>query len=100
MYVDDNTTEALTNLSILAQRLLTWFDNNKMKANHDKCHVLLSTQESFSIQIANFTIKSFKAKILLGINLDKNVKFDIHIDSICQKANRKLDALARIANYM
>ena len=71
-----------------------------MKANHDKCHVLLSTQESFNIQIANFTIKSFKAKILLGINLDKNVKFDIHIDSICQKANRKLDALARIANYM
>ena len=100
MHVDDNTTEALTNLSILAQRLLTWFDNNKMKANHDKCHVLLSTQESFNIQIANFTIKSFKAKILLGINLDKNVKFDIHIDSICQKANRKLDALARIANYM
>ena len=100
MYVDDNTTEALTNLSILAQRLLTWFDNNKMKANHDKCHVLLSTQESFNIQIANFTIKSFKAKILLGINLDKNVKFDIHIDSTCQKANRKLDALARIANYM
>ena len=100
MHVDDNTTEALTNLSILAQRLLTWFDNNKMKANHDKCHLLLSTQECFNIQIANFTIKSFKAKILLGINLDKNVKFDIHIDSICQKANRKLDALARIANYM
>ena len=71
-----------------------------MKANHDKCHLLLSTQECFNIQIANFTIKSFKAKILLGINLDKNVKFDIHIDSICQKANRKLDALARIANYM
>ena len=100
MHVDDNTTEALTNLSILAQRLLTWFDNNKMKVNHDKCHLLLSTQECFNIQIANFTIKSFKAKILLGINLDKNVKFDIHIDSICQKANRKLDALARIANYM
>ena len=100
MHVDGNTTEALTNLSILAQRLLTWFDNNKMKANHDKCHLLLSTQECFNIQIANFTIKSFKAKILLGINLDKNVKFDIHIDSICQKANRKLDALARIANYM
>ena len=71
-----------------------------MKANHDKCHLLLSTQECFNIQITNFTIKSFKAKILLGINLGKNVKFDIHVDSICQKANRKLDALARIANYM
>ena len=98
--VGDNTTEVLTNLSSLAQKLFTWFANNKMKANHDKCHLLLSTQESFNIQIANFTIKSSKAKKLLGINLDKNLKFDIHVESICQKANRKLNALARIANYM
>ena len=48
----------------------------------------------------NFTIKFCKAKKLLGINLDKNLKFDIHVESICQKANRKLNALARIANYM
>ena len=98
--VGDSITEALTNLSSLAQKLFTWFSNNKMKANHDKWHLLLSTQESFNIQIANFTIKSSKAKKLLGINLDKNLKFDIHVESICQKANRKLNALARIANYM
>ena len=51
----------------------------------------LSTQERFSIQIANVTIKSSKAKRLLGINLDKNLKFDIHVQSICQKANGKLN---------
>ena len=71
-----------------------------MKANHDKCHILLNTQERFNIQIANFTIKFSKAKKLLGIILDKNLKFDMHVESICQKANRKLNALARIANYM
>ena len=65
-----------------------------MKANHDKCHLLLSFQESFNIQIANFTIKSSKAKRLLEINLDKNVKVDIHVESNCQKVNRKLNALA------
>ena len=70
-----------------------------MKANHYKCHVLLSTQERFNIQIVNFTIKSSKAKNLLGINLDKNLKFDIHGESVCQKANRKLNTLARIVNY-
>ena len=35
--------------------------------------------ESFNIQIANFTIKSSKAKKRLGITLDKNLKFE----SIC-----------------
>ena len=92
----DNTTEVLTNLSNLAQKLLTWFANNKMKANHDKYHLLLSTQESFNIQIENFTIKSSKVKKLLGINFDKN----FNVESICQNANRKLNALARIASYM
>ena len=65
-----------------------------MKANHDKCDLLLSFQESFNIKIANFTIKSSKAKRLLEINLDKNVKVDIHVESNCQKVNRKLNALA------
>ena len=96
--VGDNVTEVLENLSSLAQKLFTWFANNKMKASHDKCHLLLSTQESFNIRIGIFTIKSSKEKEILGMNLDKNLKLDIHVESICQKANRKLNALARIPN--
>ena len=60
----------------------------------------MSTEESSNIQIANFTIKSSKTKKIQGINLDNNPKFDIHVESICQKANRKLTAFARIANDM
>ena len=98
--VGDKSTVVLTNLSCFAQKLFTWFANNRMKTNHDKCHILLNTQERFNIQIANFTIKFSKAKKLIGIILEKNLKFDMHVESICQKANRKLNALARIANYM
>ena len=71
-----------------------------MKGNYDKCHLLLSTQENASIQVEHFTIKSSKAKKLLGINIDHKLKFDIHVQSIYQKANRKLNALGRITNYM
>ena len=60
----------------------------------------MSTEESSNVQIANFTIKSSKAKKMQEINLENNRKFDIHVESICQKANRKLNALAKIANYM
>ena len=31
---------------------------------------------------------------------DNKLKFDKHIENICQKANRKLNALARVTNYM
>ena len=54
---------------------------------------ILSAEESSNIQVVNFPIKS-KAKKLLRINLDNNLKFDTHVESICQKENRKLNALA------
>ena len=36
----------------------------------------------------------------LGIIIDNELKFDIHINSLCKKANQKLHALARISNFM
>ena len=37
-----------------------------MKANHDTCHLLLSSEKSSHIQIASCTIKSSKAKETAG----------------------------------
>ena len=98
--VANNTTEVVENLTNITQKLFTWFANNHMKANPSKCHLLLSTQEEANIQIANTTIKNSKSQKLLGVVLDNKLKFDIHVGNICQKANRKLNALARLTNYM
>ena len=71
-----------------------------MKENHDKCLLLVSTQEETNIQIANTTIKCSQSEKILGIILDNQLKFDKHVENICQKASRKLNALARVTNYM
>ena len=62
--------------------------------------LLLSTQEEANVQIANTTIKNSKSQKLLGVVLDNKLKSDIHVGNICQKANRKLNALARLTNYI
>ena len=98
--VGSNITEVLINLSCHTQKLFTWFANNQMKANYNKSHLLLSTQESASIQVENFTIKSYPVKKLLRINIDNKLKFDIHVESIHLKTKRKLNALGGITNYM
>ena len=82
------------------QKLFTWFANNQMKANHDKCHLLLSTQEKANIQTANTTIKRSQSENILGIILKNQLKFDQHVENICQKASRKLNAIAKVTNYM
>ena len=71
-----------------------------MKVNHNKCHLLSSAQDERNIQIANTAIKYSKSKKLLGIVLDNKLKFDKHVENICQKASKKLNALARVTNRM
>ena len=43
--ISDNTLEVLTALTDVTQKVFAWFANNERKANHDKCHLLLSTQD-------------------------------------------------------
>ena len=99
--VGSTTTEVSENLSGITEKLFTRFANNQMKANDDKCHLLLSSPDDSSmIQIENSTIKYFKVKKLLGIQIDYKLKFDVYVETICKKAHRKLSALSRITNYM
>ena len=45
-------------------------------------------------------IKSSQKEILLGINLDSELKFEDHVNFMCKKASQKLYALAQIAPFM
>ena len=72
-----------------------------MKANDEKCHLILSSsEEDAAIQIEESRIKCSKVKKLLGIHIDYKLKFDARVDTICKKAQRKLTALSRITNYV
>ena len=88
-------TRQLTNIT---QRLFTWFANNQMKANHGKCHLLLSKQEDANIQESNTTINCSRSQKLSGIVFDNKLQFSKHIENIYHKANRKSNVLERVTN--
>ena len=70
-----------------------------MKANLNKCHLLLITADAFNFEISEKVIHNSNSKKLLGVTFDNQLKFEKHIITICQKANRKLNALARQILY-
>ena len=37
---------------------------------------------------------------MLGVNIDSKLTFDSHVNHLCNKANTKLRALARVTPYM
>ena len=98
--VRDNIADVIKVLEEIRENLLNWFSNNEMKINTDKCHLLLNSQERNTLKIGDLHINSSLSEKLLGITFDCKSKFNKHIKDICQKASKKLNALARLAPYM
>ena len=107
-YADDNTIynagdnieEVILSLRESSKKLFKWFSDNQMKSNGDKCHLIVSTNDTAEIQIGEYLIKSGTNEKLLGVNIDSKLTFDSHVSHLCNKANKKLRALAGITPYM
>ena len=108
-YADDNSPfscckdieSVINQLQNDSKTLLTWSDNNRLKANPDKFHLILSdlNKENF-ILIKQFKIYNSNCEKLLGIKIDSKLSFDEHVTSLCSKATQKLHALTRVARFM
>ena len=81
-------------------KVFDWFSDNFLKAHPDKCHLLISTDENVALKIKNETITNSPNQKLLGILFNNKFDFDEHATSLCWKAYKKLNALARVAHYM
>ena len=90
----------MSNFEKSTNSLLNWFKENHMKANADKCHLLVSSDESCTAKIEDFSIKNRTEEKLLGVKFDSNLSFENHVTSLCKKASQKLHALERILHYM
>ena len=79
-----------------------WFESNYMKLNTDKCHLIISgnKHESFWADIGNDRIWESNYVKLLGINIDRSLKFDFHMLNECSKTNRKLTILSRMFKFL
>ena len=69
-----------------------------MKSNPGKYHLFLSANDSSKIRIGNKTISSSKCEKILVIKIDNNLNFKEHIESLCKKASKKINALSRLAS--
>ena len=98
--VRDNIKDVIKALGEIGESLVNWFSNNEMKLNNDKCHLLFKSQELNTLKIGDLHINNSVSEKLLGITFDCKLKFNEHIEDICQKASQKLNAPARLSTYM
>ena len=81
---------------------IEWFENKFMKLNEDKCPILLSgyKHEIMFANIGKSRIWESEKQKLLGVTIDKHLKFEEHIVKQCKKAGQKHSALARVCNIL
>ena len=107
-YADDTTlyycakdmSSVITELRRIAHKIFKWLENDHMKANPGKKHVLLSSNTQLVAPFDILEITSSLSQKLLGIIFDAELKFEEHISKICNKVNKKLNALHLNVNHM
>ena len=101
-----HTTMILTVIKVIESfekyidKLFHWFSDNFFKANPDKCHLPINTDENVSLKIKNETITNSSNEKLLRILFNNKFDFDEHVTLFSRKASQKLNALARVSHYM
>ena len=93
-YADDNTPYViagdingiLISLEQTSKALFEWFENNLLKSNADKCHLLVSSSDVVNLRLSEYDIKNSECEKLLGVKFDNKITFEKHITDIGRKA--------------
>jgi len=111
-YADDNTlsftgthiADIRTTLQNDANIAITWFENNMMKANPSKFQLMFIgkhiNSEEQSVVLNNFTLQGYSQIQILGVDIDAGLKFTNHINTLCSKTAKQINALYRIKNTL
>ena len=91
-------------LQIGLDDVATWCDNNKMTLNPTKteCTIITTRQKhqlsdlSLNLQIKGEAIQKVKQHRLLGVAVDNQLRWQIHIDDVCKSVARNAYLLSRI----
>ena len=98
-YASSSNLDALINkLEESTNNLFQWFRNNHMKANADKCHLLVTGNYKVSANINEFEIERSKKEKLMGISIDFLLSKILHLfvkNVECACKNSKLYGLRK-----
>ena len=89
------------------ERTAEWYRNNYVLVNPEKYQSLVINPRNLNISAGGLDIK-IKGKVienvnkikLLGVNVDENMNFAVHISEMCKKASRKVGVLMRLRNLI
>ena len=107
-YTDNNTPYSVrksqcdleTKFQKAPVKLFKWFLENGLKANQEKCHFLSSLDINRKFPLPACILENSNPQKLLGVTIDRKLNFNEHVTNLCDRASKKIQALARIFPYI
>ena len=112
-FADDNTLsmfeETIQNLIALLETesntAIEWFQNNKMMVNPGKFQAIIIDKKkkchtNETLKIGDKIIKASSSVKLLGVQIDHQLNFNLHISNICRSVANQLYALIRLKCFL
>ena len=81
----------------------TWFYDSYMVLNPGKCNFMCLRSNLLldkTYVYKNFKVKKTSVNEILGVIIDRELKFDKRVKDICKKAGNKLNPLTKMGNIL
>ena len=102
-----NVEELKNTLSREVSNVNEWVTNNKLPLNCSKTKTILidgprlrKMFRKLEIELNGSVLQQVQDVKLLGLELDEQLTFDLHIDSLCKKISKHIGILNRIKAYL
>jgi hypothetical protein len=112
LYADDLTlkitaktfTELQFKINEDINKINRWLINNRLVLNSDKSLFMIMSQQrnyvNLTVKIGTKEIRRVNSFKLLGVEIDHNLHFETHINSLCTKLNKFLNFFTRFRHQI
>ena len=87
IHIADYIDDLIKSLEEASTVSFQWFDNNILKSNPDKCHLLINRNDN----VRKCETENSKCEKLPGVKLEWKQNIDDHISNVCKKATGTLN---------
>ena len=105
IYISDKNIEVIRDkLQADLEGISKWYKRNKLKVNTEKTYSMLLKRNSQNIQDLNISLDGNKIKQeknirYLGIELDENLTWNIHVKKLSKSLAYKIFSLKKVSNF-
>ena len=83
------------------EKFLVWTQANRLRINTEKSFKIVISKRLFdqtNIYLNNALIENKRFGRFLGVKIDQNMNFKIHIDEMCQKISKSIGIIRHLKN--